>query len=218
MKAQAPHHLSAVLLELSRDLENKSLNFGTFIDAFGNKGYGFVLLILSLPSALPVPAAGYSVPFGVILVLTALQMIVGRSSLWFPSFLRRKKISGAVMTKALHHGHRVFLRMERVIRPRMKAFVSRRGTPLLGMITFLMGLLMCIPIPTTNTVPAMVIALTGIGLLEEDGLFILGACLMGVFAILIYAAILYLAYQFLFVQDGELSQFKSYLQQIMEQS
>jgi len=61
----------------------------------------------------------------------------------------------------------------------------------------LMALLMCLPIPTTNTFPAIVIFLVGVSLAEEDGLFGLGAALAGLLAVAIYAIPLYLLVTFI---------------------
>jgi hypothetical protein len=55
---------------------------------------------------------------------------------------------------------------------------------------------MILPIPLTNTFPAFVIFLTGIGLTEEDGLFSIFAGLLGVFATALYAVVLYIFIRF----------------------
>ena len=52
--------------------------------AVGEKGFGMLLVVLSLPSALPVPAPGYSTPFGLVMALIALQMVCGRRTVWLP--------------------------------------------------------------------------------------------------------------------------------------
>ncbi len=46
--------------------------------------FGFLLAILSLPSALPVPAPGYSIPFGIAIFFLAIQLIIGRDCPWLP--------------------------------------------------------------------------------------------------------------------------------------
>nr|WP_277925479.1 exopolysaccharide biosynthesis protein [Anabaena catenula] len=50
----------------------------------GERIFGFLLVILSLPSALPVPAPGYSTPFGVLIFLLAIQLIAGAKTPWLP--------------------------------------------------------------------------------------------------------------------------------------
>ncbi|MEM7792408.1 MAG: exopolysaccharide biosynthesis protein, partial [Verrucomicrobiota bacterium] len=49
-----------------------------------------------------------------------------------------------------------------------------------------------LPIPLTNTFPAMVIFLIGIGLSEEDGLLAIAAFGVGLAAVALYAYIIYL--------------------------
>jgi hypothetical protein len=55
-----------------------------------------------------------------------------------------------------------------------------------------MAFLMMLPIPLTNTFPAIVIFIIGVGLAEEDGLLALGAFFIGCFALFLYAGIIYL--------------------------
>jgi hypothetical protein len=50
----------------------------------GERIFGFLFVILALPSALPVPAPGYSTPFGIALFLLALQFIAGAKLPWLP--------------------------------------------------------------------------------------------------------------------------------------
>ncbi|NEP28671.1 exopolysaccharide biosynthesis protein, partial [Moorena sp. SIO3I6] len=50
----------------------------------GERIFGFIFVILSLPSALPVPAPGYSIPFGIVILLLAIQLIVGAKRPWLP--------------------------------------------------------------------------------------------------------------------------------------
>lgn len=50
----------------------------------GERVFGFLFVILSLPSALPVPAPGYSIPFGVLMLILAIQLIVGAKTPWLP--------------------------------------------------------------------------------------------------------------------------------------
>jgi hypothetical protein len=49
-----------------------------------------------------------------------------------------------------------------------------------------------LPIPLTNTLPAMVIFLIGVGLSEEDGLLAIGAFAVGCLAVVLYGYIIYL--------------------------
>jgi hypothetical protein len=171
--------------------EGDSLTVGQLNKRVGDRGFGLLLLVLSLPSALPVPAAGYSIPFGLLLVVLALQMLVGKRQPVFPHRLERVTLSRGMAERLLKGAAWIFKRLEWVIRPRMRWVGRRAGLTLMGILVFVMAILMMIPIPMTNTFPAFVIFLIGIGLTEEDGLFAVGACIVGALAVLLYGALVW---------------------------
>lgn len=167
-------------------------SIGDLCDAVAEKGFGLLLIILSLPSALPVPAPGYSTPFGLALVLLALQMLLGRQTLWLPSVLRRPRIPPTLAHKMSSAAGRFLHAVEKWIKPRHHWMRSRAGHTTLAMVILIMAALMILPIPLTNTFPALVIFLIGMGLAEEDGLLTLLAFAVGVLAVLLYIGVIYL--------------------------
>ena len=62
----------------------------------------------------------------------------------------------------------------------------------MSFVVVVMAMLMTLPIPTTNTFPAAVIFLIGVGLSEEDGLFCMVATALGVAAIAVYTFVIYI--------------------------
>lgn len=58
------------------------------------------------------------------------------------------------------------------------------------MVILLVALVMLIPIPGTNTIFALAILLIGFGLMNKDGLFILGGGLLGLTAAAVVIALL----------------------------
>lgn len=168
------------------------LRVGELVDTMGDRGFGLLLVILSLPSALPVPAPGYSTPFGLVLSVLAIQMLMARSKPSLPGRARRLEIQRPLANRLLGAGLRFLGWTERLIRPRMEWIGSRAGRVFFGGVVLMMAILMIFPIPLTNTFPAMVIFLTGVAFCERDGLTALFAFAVGVFAILLYAYVIYL--------------------------
>lgn len=188
--------LSQALEGILDTKDDRGPSVGQIVDAVGDKGFGIVFLVLSLPSALPIPAPGYSTPFGVVLVLIALQMFVGRHILWLPQRLRRVRLKKSLADKAVHRGSSVIRWMETFIRPRYQWISSTWGLRALSVVIIIMGGLMMLPIPLTNTAPAIVIFLIGFGMAEDDGLLAIGAFAVGCVAVALYAYIVYLFYAF----------------------
>ncbi|MEN9219266.1 MAG: exopolysaccharide biosynthesis protein, partial [Thermostichales cyanobacterium GMQP_bins_62] len=145
-----------------------TVTLGEILQTTGESSFGLLLAILSFPSALPLPAPGYSTPFGVLIVLLALQWLGGSSTPWLPPRFLKREISWETWVKILAAGIPWLRRLERLTGPRWPV-VTRRGHWVLGLLVLLMGISMILPIPGTNTVPALGVFLIGLGLIEADG-------------------------------------------------
>lgn len=192
-------HTETTHLSLAETLENvlasehqNGPSIGEITQAVGEKGFGLLLIVLSLPSALPVPAPGYSTPFGIVIALIALQMLLGRQTVWLPARLQEIRIKPALAKKMIGAASGFLRKIEHLIRPRQQWIRARGGQSGLAIVIIIMACLMMLPIPLTNTFPAMVIFMIGIGLSEEDGLLAIGAFVVGCAAVLLYGYIVYI--------------------------
>ena len=153
------------------------------LELAGERTFGFLLVLLALPSALPIPAPGYSMPFGMIIVLLAAQMVIGRHRPWFPKQIRNSSLKRQHAQNLMKAGLPWLRRLESISRPRFSFMCnSVIGRIAMGLAIALMGAFMMIPIPGTNTIPAMIVFILGFSLIEEDGLisiFGLAAGLVG---------------------------------------
>lgn len=145
--------------------------------------FGFLFVIIALPSALPIPAPGYSMPFGGVMFLLATQFIVGVKEPWLPQRVRSYQLELSQVQKVLTKGVPWLQRLENIARPRFCYFcTSVWGRVILGSAIALMSLSMINPLPGTNTLPAMSIFVMGFGLQEDDGLISLMGFVIAVIA------------------------------------
>lgn len=170
----------------------ETLTVRAVVERVGDKGFGLLLLLLSLPSALPVPAPGYSTPFGILLILLGAQMAASRPRPWLPEKALRKEFSREKASGIFRGASRFLHIIEKLIRPRMRWINLRGGRIFLGVIVMFMSGLMILPIPFTNTFPAFVIFLVGAALSEDDGLVALAAFFLGLLALAFYGYIIFL--------------------------
>ncbi|MCT7982431.1 exopolysaccharide biosynthesis protein [Laspinema sp. A4] len=149
----------------------------------GERIFGFLFVFLSLPSALPVPAPGYSTPFGIVIFILAVQLIAGAQRPWMPNKVMNHPIALSKVQGILKAGIPWLEKIELLSRPRLTYICkSLPGRVVIGSAIALMAISMMIPIPGTNTLPAMGIFVTGFGLLDDDGAITLGGlvvCVMG---------------------------------------
>ncbi|MEQ9485246.1 exopolysaccharide biosynthesis protein [Coleofasciculus sp. F4-SAH-05] len=149
----------------------------------GERIFGFLFVILSLPSALPVPAPGYSIPFGIVMLILAFQLIIGAKRPWLPQKVMNGRMKLETVQGLVKGGIPWLKKIEAIARPRL-AYIctSLTGRVVIGVAIALMSISMMIPIPGTNTLPAIGIFVTGFGLIEDDGAISLGGlvlCLLG---------------------------------------
>jgi hypothetical protein len=200
------HRLSTDLEELHARHSATGFTLQQVMALMGERGYGLLLVMLALPSAMPVPAPGYSTPFGVALFLIGVQILVGRKVPWLPGWVLNRPVSPGLGQKMLRFGSSFFSRLEHLIRPRYSWIFSRAGHALAGVLLLTMALLMIAPIPLTNTAPAGVIFLLGVGMVEKDGMVIGAALVLGCLALLLYLAAFYAIFHFGLQGVGELKE------------
>lgn len=156
------------------------------LELAGERTFGFLLVLMALPSALPVPAPGYSIPFGIAIFLLAVQLMVGRDEPWFPKWFRDRSISLTQVQGIIKAANPWLKRLEKISRPRyIFLCTSRPGRIVLGGAIALMGISMMIPLPLTNTLPAIGVFVIGFSLIEDDGFI----SIMGLTISLIAAAL-----------------------------
>lgn len=179
--------MTKLSVELNRyffeEERNEKVTLAEILSLAGERIFGFLLVILSLPSALPVPAPGYSTPFGIAIFFLAVQLIIGRDYPWLPAKILKGSMKLETVQKFIKMGTPWIQRIENVTKPRL-AYIctSPPGRVMLGIAIALMAISMMIPIPGTNTLPAMGIFVTSFGLIEDDGaisLFGLILCALG---------------------------------------
>jgi len=188
------------MAQLSKDLHHffieepidEQVTLASVLELAGERTFGFLFVLLALPSALPIPAAGYSVPFGIVMLLLAVQLIVGAKTPWLPSRIMHRPISIKRVQGFVKSGIPWMQKIERVSKPRLTPVcTSRVGQVFIGLAIALMSISMMIPIPGTNTLPAMAIFVTGFGLLDDDGAISLAGMLLSLCGATLTLSILY---------------------------
>ncbi|MBI1823343.1 MAG: exopolysaccharide biosynthesis protein [Nitrospirae bacterium] len=146
----------------------------------GGRGLNILVLLFALPFCVPIPLLGFSIPFGIALIILGLRISL-RKDPWLPKQLLQREISYSTLNKMIGVALKIMSQLEKVLHPRLQ-FLNRWATfttfsgLLITSCAFL--LMLPIPIPFTNTLPAISIALIAAGMLDENGAIILTGYLM----------------------------------------
>jgi hypothetical protein len=172
-----PQRLSAQLRQLADREEHDELTLGGLMDELQGRVYTLLLLVLALPMCQPVPLPGLSTPFGVAIALLGLRFALSQRP-WMPKRLLATKLSGNFFPAVMRGGARVLGIFEKLLHPRMTGvFEFGQMRFLAGAIVCLCGLLLLLPlpIPGTNMLPALTVILTAAAFSERDGYCLIAA-------------------------------------------
>jgi len=131
-----------------------------------------VLFVLTLPVLLPLPP-GVSMLLALPLLVISLQIVAGRSTLWLPDALSRRTIKRAALAGLLHRLLPPLKRFETLVRPRLRFLTGPIGARVVGLACTLIAMVLVLPIPFANLVPAVALTLFALGLTRRDGLLVL---------------------------------------------
>lgn len=162
--------------EITKLINNKNLkciSFKEILHEFKEKSYGFILILLTVVSALPIPAAGYSTPFGIIIVLLGSQLFLNNHYPYMPKKTLEKERDLRFFKKFGKKILKFISFFEIFIRPRFKKIITGPMKYVYATSIVLCGLSMILPIPFTNTAPSLSILIIALGMTNEDGLFII---------------------------------------------
>ncbi|MBS0604325.1 MAG: exopolysaccharide biosynthesis protein [Verrucomicrobia bacterium] len=173
--------LSEEFVKLSKDCKNRSMNIRELMLFAGHRSAALSTAIFSIPFLFFIPLPGLSTILG-LLVIFAGNSIAFNRPIWFPKFILKKKISGSLISSILRKTAAVLRRIEKVARPRGEFFHRHPFFQRMnGLLLIICGFLLMLPLPPgTNFPPGVTSLLISVGILEEDGLFIV----IGYFAFL----------------------------------
>lgn len=166
--------LSAKLEALCRHLKGRSPTIAELKHALGGRGSAMLLIFLALPFCF-IAIPGLSVPFGSAICVIGTCLMLGRDP-WLPNFIMRRRLSSTNAAQLLSGAAKIASHLEKLIRPRLAFLHAGPGMLRLigfGIVIAGFGLMLPLPIPFSNNIPAWAVVLLAIGMMEQDGLFVL---------------------------------------------
>ncbi|PSM50148.1 exopolysaccharide synthesis protein exod [Chroococcidiopsis sp. CCALA 051] len=178
---------------LERHAEQEYVSLGELVVELGDRAYGPLLVICALPEALPLPVAGVSAIIAIPLMLVSAQLSLGFSRPYLPKWLAKRRWKQKNLAKVVEKGLNYLAKAEKIVRPRWGFITSRLAQRLLGLFILLMAIIIALPIPLGNMLPAIAIVVISLGMSEGDGLLVV----MGVLAAIVILAVMVSAIGFI---------------------
>lgn len=175
---------SAVLQRLLDEVPADHFTLGWLMHSLHKRSFGIIMLLIALVAIAP----GISNLAGLVLIIPAFQMLMGKPAPVFPSRIAARSLPTKHLATVVQRSVPVLRYIEKLVHPRwhIPPEVAKR---LVGaVVAILSAALVFTPIPLSNVVPALLIALIALAYLEEDGLLLSIALLAGVFVLAVELA------------------------------
>ncbi|WP_296820624.1 exopolysaccharide biosynthesis protein [Brevundimonas sp.] len=187
---------SEVLEELGRR-RGERLTVEEMVEAFGERAFGALMILISLMSLLPWPPGG-KVVFAVPLLLLASELTLQRDTLWLPRWALNAAVSRERYAAGLGRVLPAVRFIERLSRPRMRPLTGPLAQMVIGLICLGLAIMLAFPVPFGDMLPAFTIAIFGFAVMQRDGV----AAIMGLIGTVICIGYLALVWK-LIVEIGE---------------
>jgi hypothetical protein len=184
-------HISELLQRFLEQHQQDRICLRDLLNELGDRAFGPTLLLCALPEALPLPVAGVSAFIGIPLLLVSTQLTLGFRHPWLPRQILERPFKRKHFEKLTYHAIRYLRKIERVLKPRWQLFTHPAFERCIGLLLMILAVVISLPIPFGNMLPAMAIVFICLGMVEKDGLVLAISSLAGcVILALAIAAIL----------------------------
>lgn len=165
------HRLSATLLRIAAKPGRDRIFIRDLLLELDHRAIAAMLFIFAVPNTIPVPP-GVSGVLGAPLIFLAAQLMLGRPP-WLPRLIADRSFARTDFEKVVTKVGPWLQKAERLMRPRLEILAKPPAEYLIGALALLLAVVLFLPIPLGNMLPAIAICILALGLIERDGVWVL---------------------------------------------
>lgn len=178
--------LSDALAALGNGDEDQ-LTLSDVLAAMGDRGPAMLLFFAALINLLPSPP-GTTLVTGIPLMVAAALIVLGRTDAWLPRVILDKPFPAKSYRSGLERALPSVKRLEAYVRRRAWPRHESAADRCVGIVALVLATIVFLPIPLGNWLPALSLALIGLGLAERDGRLVSVGIAIGCASVAILAA------------------------------
>jgi len=174
------------------------------IEIVGTDSHILAILVFSALNLLPGPP-GYSIVIGLAIMAFAVMMLT-RKPLRLWAFVGKRQIPLAILLRLLEFLAAFTRVISRFSSPRLSVLAAPQLMAVIAVMSFIFGVAMLVPIPFTNTLPSLGLAIVGVGMLNRDGLAVLVGTAIGIVGLVLLALALWIVLTLTFLVSEVIQQ------------
>ncbi|WP_222303837.1 exopolysaccharide biosynthesis protein [Rhizobium leguminosarum] len=175
--------------QMAADQSRERISIGDLFDTMGDRAISALMLIFALPNAFPTPP-GTSAVLGAPLVFLAAQLTFGLKP-WLPKVIADRSMRREDFETIVGRIHRWLAWAERMLKPRLAIFAEPPAEYVAGAACLLLSIVLLLPVPLGNILPAVTISVFAFGILGRDGLFALIGFVMTAVSLIVAGGVIY---------------------------
>jgi hypothetical protein len=183
--------ISRLIAEVVERCPGERITLGEMAEAFGDRAFGLLILMLCLPGLLP----GMASIFGTPMLILGVQMGLGFRQPKLPGFIARQSLKRTDVMRLSSGSSKLLARVERYVRPRPGPFTNNTADKVVGWLTAYAAVMLILPGPGTNGPPAFGTIIMSLGVVENDskvvGIGIIVTILANIFATAVLLALVW---------------------------
>ena len=176
---------SYTITQISGRIPLEGMTLRELLELIGKRGRLITCMVLAAPFLIPISIPGTGVVVGFIILIISLSIMLNKYYL-VPDILLNREMSYTNLVKVLNACIRILTFLEKYMKPRLKLMTNKKFSSISNNIFLVISsvlFIIPIPIPLTDTLPALGIFFLSAGILECDGYLILS----GYFVVVITA-------------------------------
>lgn len=169
-----PKKTSQIIAEIVEDcVEDGTVTVAEFLEKMGHKALSIVILVLSISAVVAGVIPGFSTLMAVPIAFIAMQMVLGRNTVFLPQRIREKHVSPKHIRGALAQSIPTLRWVEKFLRPRLIWLTNGISERIIAGIIVVLAAILSLPIPAGNFLPSFTISLLALAMLERDGVLLI---------------------------------------------
>lgn len=160
------------------------MSIGELAETLGDRSFGWSIVVFALVNLIPMPIGSNMITSIPLIIITG-QMAWGLPRVQLPGFLMRRRVSRKGFQKLVLRLGPLIRPVERILKLRHEYLFAPRLERGLAVFLFAISLALFMPIPLSGYLPAIALFITGVGLVERDGLVMLAGLVLGCAAIVV---------------------------------
>jgi len=181
--------LTEILAGIAHDTARERVSIGDLLSVMGDRAIGALMLVFALPNILPTPP-GTSTILGTPLVILAAQLMLGMKP-WLPRFAVQRSMARTDFAALVDRAEPWLAPAERLLRPRLEVLVRPPAEYAIGAVCLLLAIILVLPIPLGNILPALAICILCFAIIEKDGLWGIVGLIVAALSVVLVSGVVY---------------------------